>query len=108
MELFDDEMLMDMGNALGRAVKIDSTTMAASRGRFAKMCVEIDLSKPLIPSLTILGQPQRVEYEGLHLIYFECGAYDHRAEMCDKTLSQHIPQQSTTTSTEPTVLEQPE
>ena len=35
MEFFQEELLMRIGNRIGRAVKVDETTMAASRGRYA-------------------------------------------------------------------------
>lgn len=55
------------------------------------VCVEVDLDKPLLPSTTMLGESQLVEYESLHLICFACGKYGHRSEMCvDKSSS--IPQ----------------
>lgn len=84
IEFFEKETLMAMGKAIGKAVKIDSTTMGVARGRYARVCVEIDLLKPLIPKITLLGHSQTVEYEGLHLICFECGEYDHRADSCPK------------------------
>lgn len=44
----------------------------------------MDLQKPLIPIIQILGHNQSVEYEGLHQICFECGKYGHRIESCPK------------------------
>lgn len=82
IELFDEEVLTYMGDAVGKTVKVDELTMAASRGRYARVCVEIDLDVPLVPSIQALGSVQRVEYEGLHLICFGCGKYGHRQEVC--------------------------
>ncbi|KAL0313677.1 UNVERIFIED_CONTAM: hypothetical protein Scaly_2911500 [Sesamum calycinum] len=61
-----------------RAVKVDETTMAASRGRYARVCVEVDLTKPLVSMITLLGFAQAVEYEGLHQICFDCGKYGQK------------------------------
>lgn len=83
MELFDEEILYAMGNAVGRAIKIDSTTLTARRGRYARVCVEVKLDAPLIPFLTLLGAQQLVEYEGLHMICFGCGKFGHRKDACD-------------------------
>lgn len=52
--------------------------MAASQGRYARVCVEIDLEVPLVPEIKALGFTQRVEYESLHLICFGCDKYGHR------------------------------
>ncbi|KAL0307745.1 UNVERIFIED_CONTAM: hypothetical protein Scaly_2972000 [Sesamum calycinum] len=73
VEFFQEELLMRIGNRIGRAVKVDETTMAASRGRYARVCVEVDLTKPLVSMITLLGFAQAVEYEGLHQICFDCG-----------------------------------
>lgn len=40
------------------------------------------MDKLLVPFITILGVQQRVEYEGLHLIFFGCGKYGHREDGC--------------------------
>ncbi|KAL0297840.1 UNVERIFIED_CONTAM: hypothetical protein Scaly_3081500 [Sesamum calycinum] len=58
VEFFQEELLMRIGNRIGRAVKVDETTMAASRGRYARVCVEVDLTKPLVSMITLLGFAQ--------------------------------------------------
>lgn len=73
-----------MGNKLGKAVRADQCTVDSSRGRYARVCVEVDLKKPLVPQFLLNDDIQRVEYEGLHLICFECGEYGHRMELCPK------------------------
>lgn len=85
IELFDEEVLSYMGDAIGKTIKVDDTTVAVSRGRYARVCVEIDLNAPLVPVIKVLGSLQRVEYEGLHLICFECGRYGHKQDMCPAT-----------------------
>lgn len=50
--------------------------------RFARLCVEIDLEKPLVSKFQIGSLWQKVEYEGLHLICFECGRVGHIGEAC--------------------------
>lgn len=82
LELFDEEILFAMGNTVGKAVKIDNTTLQADRGKYARVYVEVNFSAPLIPFITVLGCLQRVEYESLFLICFDCGKYGHRLENC--------------------------
>lgn len=82
LEIFDEETLADMSDLIGRTVKVDPISIDAYRGRYARVCVEIDLDKPLLPSITVFDAPQLVEYEGLHLICFSCGKYGHRSEAC--------------------------
>lgn len=81
-ELLDEEILSSIGDMVGRTVKVDPLSLTGLRSKFARVCVEVDLVIPLIPSLTVLDMPQRVEYEGLHLICFQCGKYGHRGDDC--------------------------
>lgn len=84
LEYFTKKSMQCIGNAFGRLVKVDNTTTTTSRGKYARICVELDLSKPLLPSTYIAGILTFVEYEGLHQIYFECGQYGHNAEECPR------------------------
>ncbi|KAL4327859.1 hypothetical protein AHAS_Ahas13G0142200 [Arachis hypogaea] len=68
-------------------LKINRATSIHSRGRFARICVEIDLTKKLIPRISVLGSTLNIEYEGLHLICFICGLYGHRSEDCSENIS---------------------
>lgn len=51
LELFDETILMRAGGKLGKALKVDKNTMVTLRGRFARICLEIDLRRPLTPKL---------------------------------------------------------
>lgn len=82
LEFFHESILKRIGNKLGRAVKIDVHTMTVSRGKYARICVEMDLQKPLVSGVIINGTYIKVEYESLHQICFTCGKYGHRAEEC--------------------------
>ncbi|KAH7546879.1 hypothetical protein FEM48_Zijuj01G0247700 [Ziziphus jujuba var. spinosa] len=55
---------------LGRTLKIDRNTEMANRGRFARICVELDISKPLVRKLIVGSRIQHVEYEGVGTIFF--------------------------------------
>lgn len=71
-----------MGNTLGHTNRIDTTTLVVARGKYARVCFELHLSKPLIPFITILGCPPIGGVWGLHIICFNCGRYEHREEIC--------------------------
>lgn len=81
-EMLDEEILSSMGDLPSRTVKVDSTSLTGLRWRFARVCVEINLGAPLLPSLTVFDGEQKVDYEGLHLICFECGCYGHLVDKC--------------------------
>lgn len=82
IELFDEEVLYAICNVVGCTTHVDDTTLQVRRERYARVCVEADLAKPLVPFVSVLGRLQRVEYEGLHMICFDCGKYGHRADNC--------------------------
>lgn len=73
---------MRLGAKIRRPMKIDSATSLVSRGHFTRMCIEVDLSKPLVPKFRLDRRIHRIEYEGLHLIRFGCGKYRHRTKVC--------------------------
>lgn len=76
-----------MGPKLGTLLKIDRLTSIHSRGQFARLCVEIDLSKKLIPSIIVRGVILKLEYEGLHVVCFACGKYGHKQDSCPEMIN---------------------
>ncbi|PKI66166.1 hypothetical protein CRG98_013419 [Punica granatum] len=52
-------------------------TLMVERGNFARICVEVDLTRPLRLEVEMDGCPYRVEYEGLQLICFHYGRFGH-------------------------------
>ncbi|CAI0459474.1 unnamed protein product [Linum tenue] len=87
MDYYDSEILKDIGNSIGRYIKMDAATRDASRGHYARICVEVDLSKPLIVKYRLERRIRRLQYEGLHNVCFECGRFGHAAEACPKNAS---------------------
>ncbi|XP_028085909.1 uncharacterized protein LOC114286879 [Camellia sinensis] len=71
IEYFDEEILKKVGNIIGRTIKVDLNTILVKRGKFARLCVEIDLRKPLRSRVLIGSRWQRVEYEGYDGIVLE-------------------------------------
>jgi hypothetical protein len=74
--------LKNIGNVLGTVVKIDQLTLTQSRGKFSRLCVEIDLHKPLLPYVEVEGVAYSVVYEGISMICFNCGCYGHVKANC--------------------------
>ena len=64
---------MEVGDKIGKALKIDSKMALATRGEYVRVCVEIDLKKPLLLFIWINRELQPIEYKGLSQICFECG-----------------------------------
>lgn len=72
---FKEVTLTKIGNQLGNAVKIDQLAVAQSRGKFGRICVEIDLQKPLLPYIEVEGVAYSVVFEGIFML--NCGCYGH-------------------------------
>ncbi|KAK7275492.1 hypothetical protein RIF29_16611 [Crotalaria pallida] len=82
IELYNTTFLGRVGRKLGTMLKVDHLTSIHSKGKFSRICVEIDLMKKLVPMVNVLGIKVNLEYEGLHMICFNCGMYGHRADAC--------------------------
>ncbi|XP_031124347.1 uncharacterized protein LOC116027061 [Ipomoea triloba] len=82
VEYYNYLSLRRIGNKLGRTVRVDHTTSLVSRGKFARVCVELDITKPLVSTFTMEEKVWKVAYEGIHLVCFSCGLYGHRQESC--------------------------
>lgn len=82
VDYYDRKFFYNLGNMIGKAIKVDDMTLMKARTLYARMCVEIDLGTPLLPSYSVDGNPLKIEYEGLHLICFHCGRFGHNQEGC--------------------------
>lgn len=65
---YDESVLLALAAAIGKPIKVDSNTLDICRGRFARVCVEIDLNIPVIGKVWLKDYWCKVEYEGLHRI----------------------------------------
>ncbi|KAG7579199.1 hypothetical protein ISN45_Aa03g033600 [Arabidopsis thaliana x Arabidopsis arenosa] len=75
VNFYHKTILMGIARGLGRPVKVDLTTLNFERARFARVCVEVDLKKPLKGSVVINGERYYVSYEGLSNICSGCGLF---------------------------------
>ncbi|XVF63210.1 hypothetical protein PTKIN_Ptkin09bG0069600 [Pterospermum kingtungense] len=48
IKYYDRTFLMNVGEKIGRPVRVDQATNLVSRGKFARICVEVDIAKPLL------------------------------------------------------------
>ncbi|CAN1132083.1 hypothetical protein LINPERHAP2_LOCUS6793 [Linum perenne] len=71
-----------IGNAIGRTIRLDLATSEGARARFARVCVEVDLTKPLLGKYMIEDMVFFIEYESLENICTSCGVYAHKKEAC--------------------------
>ncbi|CAN1299172.1 Uncharacterized protein At4g02000 [Linum perenne] len=85
---FNEVAVSRIGNCIGRTVRLDLATAEGTRGRYERVCVEVDLTKPLLDKYMIEDRIFKVEYEILENVCFDCGLYGHRKENCSPVVPQ--------------------
>ncbi|KAG8371078.1 hypothetical protein BUALT_Bualt13G0049500 [Buddleja alternifolia] len=82
VEYYQEEILFAIASSLRSLVKIDPNTYWNLRGKFGRMCVQLDLKKQLQGIIDINGKLYKLTYENLPAICFNCGRVGHRKENC--------------------------
>ncbi|CAI0467257.1 unnamed protein product [Linum tenue] len=84
VHFYHKEVLFALGNLIGRTIKLDYHTEHGHRGKFARIAIELDMSKPLKPRIRLDGFWQKVVYENLPNACFGCGIVGHAESICPK------------------------
>ncbi|KAI9082470.1 hypothetical protein K1719_035613 [Acacia pycnantha] len=79
---YHKSIICSIGSVFGEVIRVDYNTDSGDRGKFARLAVSIDLTKPLISKIQVDGEIIFVEYEGLPTICFACGRYGHLQDSC--------------------------
>ncbi|XP_057432086.1 uncharacterized protein LOC130724831 [Lotus japonicus] len=79
---YEESFLLALAAVIGKPVKIDGATLDMHRGRYARVCVEIELSKPATTKIWFREQLIEVQYEGMHVICEHCGCFGHLGRNC--------------------------
>ncbi|KAI9070704.1 hypothetical protein K1719_047332 [Acacia pycnantha] len=80
-EFYNVESLRRIGNMIGKMIKVDRSTSVYDKGGFARICVEIDLKKPLIPTYLVFGRNDLL-FMRTSSSRLMCGKYGHQKEGC--------------------------
>nr|POE70182.1 hypothetical protein CFP56_61084 [Quercus suber] len=80
IEFYDASVLKEIGSVIRPVLHIDSYTASETRGGYARLCVQINLEKPLITSIRVGRLVQCVMYEGVSSLCFKCGRLGHKKE----------------------------
>ncbi|XVF63619.1 hypothetical protein PTKIN_Ptkin09bG0101200 [Pterospermum kingtungense] len=75
------DFCMKVREKIRRFVRVNEATSLISRGKFARLCVEVDITKPLLARFKLRRRIRRIEYEGIHLVCFHCSVYGHRKDI---------------------------
>ncbi|XP_030923431.1 uncharacterized protein LOC115950365 [Quercus lobata] len=92
IEYYNPEALLHIGKSIGNILRVDTHTASEARGRFARLCVQIDVEKPLVTTILIGKFEQPVCYEGIQKLCFSCGRMGHRKESCPYIIRHGAPQ----------------
>ncbi|CAI0434844.1 unnamed protein product [Linum tenue] len=82
IELFNPQAVLRIVSKAGTPVRVDRATELGARGLFARACIEVDLTKPLLSKYNVEGVEYELQYEGLSNVCFECGSYGHQKSHC--------------------------
>ena len=82
VNFYHKTILMGIAKGLGRPIKVDLTTLKFERARYARICVEVNLNKPLKGSVMVNGERYYVSYEGISAICSMCGMFGHLVHAC--------------------------
>ena len=86
MELYENEVLKQIGTSIGKVLRIDTHTAMEARGRYARLCIQVDINKPIIDTILISKFEQPVMYEGIHELCFSGGRIGHKRVSCPYTV----------------------
>ncbi|CAI0376389.1 unnamed protein product [Linum tenue] len=99
IQYFHEDAVMRIGCRIGKPVRIDEATRTAARSDYARVCVQVDLTKPLLSKFSIKGKRYFIQYEGLEKICLKCGTYTERgACYCSQT---QVPMEAENVEPEP-------
>lgn len=85
IEYYDKEALFTIARVVGTPIRVDYATDKITRGRYARVCVKIMLSKPLITRVWVGGAWQAIQYENVSSLCFVCGRIGHLQQVCVHT-----------------------
>ncbi|KAK9986529.1 hypothetical protein SO802_031480 [Lithocarpus litseifolius] len=66
IELYEAEVLKQIGEAIGKVLRIDTHTTMEAQGKYDKLCIQVDVNKPFINTVLIGKFEQAVVYEGIN------------------------------------------
>lgn len=90
MIYYDESFLLALATAVGLRIRVNIRTMEASRGKFARVCIEINLHELVVGQVWFHDRWFNVQYEGLHLFCKRCGIFGHTACSCQTSNGENM------------------
>lgn len=97
VEYFNEEALFRLATAIGRPIKMDINTSEITRGKFARVCIEVSTMKPLPPYVRINKFKQEIAYELNSGFCNGCGKIGHLFNQCKE--NEKVKEQTSSTQT---------
>ncbi|XP_028555488.1 uncharacterized protein LOC114580865 [Dendrobium catenatum] len=95
---WDEDSIARIGSFFGSPMYIDGNTFRWSKREFARVCVRIDLEKKVPNGVWVEGSAgrffQRVEYEKIDLLCYQCGKVGHDNKICSENVTLGIHDQT--------------
>ncbi|XVE93161.1 hypothetical protein REPUB_Repub01dG0166500 [Reevesia pubescens] len=82
IEYYDVGILMKIGKRIRTMLRVDSLTFSRKRGKFTRLCVQVNLDKPLRKFVMVERIKQAIVYEGIDYLCFHCGKIGHKKDYC--------------------------
>ncbi|CAI0560248.1 unnamed protein product, partial [Linum tenue] len=82
---------------IGKPIPVDRATQTKDCGKYARVSIEVDLTKTLLSQFKIEGITYHVEFESFHRICTECGKYGHLKVTCPTLFKNQSNNQPTST-----------
>ncbi|CAN0899344.1 hypothetical protein LINGRAHAP2_LOCUS20222 [Linum grandiflorum] len=83
-QYYHQDVLVGLGNLVGKFVRNDNRTQSSVRGKFAKIAVELNLAEPAPKGVFVDGVWQVIEYENLPSFCRKCGRFGHENDECGR------------------------
>ena len=91
-EFWDLNTLTELLLPVGKVIRVDQNTLLRLKGKFARVCVHIDITEPLPGSLLVAfeGRSMKIPliYKGLHEVCALCSTEEHQIDSCSLIPSQ--------------------
>ncbi|KAI0524557.1 hypothetical protein KFK09_003931 [Dendrobium nobile] len=88
---WDEDNLARIASCFGTPMYFYSNTFRWGKREFSRICVRIELEKKLLIGVWVEGSAgrffQRVEYEKIDLLCYQCGKVGHEVKSCPKNVS---------------------
>nr|POE99726.1 hypothetical protein CFP56_36069 [Quercus suber] len=90
IQYYNAEALHHIGAAISNVLRVDTFIVFETRGRFDRLCVQVDVEKPLATTIMIAKLEQPISYKGIHKLCFGCGRMGHRKENCPYVIRHEV------------------